>query len=488
MSKFIIFINAVARYVPLRHRYLLTRNNRLRLRFVVLPLIAGLSFGLAAMVGFSKDSGAVRMPVPMERSMAQALQPAVYRPSFSVLDGQSQEQAALPEAEVVLAAVSAPMPQPKEEHLKIGKGDTLTAVLEKAGISASDAYRVVKAMEDDYDPRHIRPGQVLAVRYDPSEDGDDYSFAAMRMDIDPLKTLVLSRQGDGFVSDIEEKETVRRTYARDAEIEVSLFGSAAKAGVPNGVIAEAIRIFSWDVDFQRDIRQGDKLEVLYEQIETEDGELIKSGDVLYARLNVNGRDIPVYRYEDKNGDVDYYTAEGRSIRKALMKTPIDGARVSSGFGLRKHPVLGYSKMHKGLDFAAPTGTPIYAAGDGTVEKAGRWSSFGNYIRIRHNSSLKTAYAHLNRIERGVTPGSRVKQGQVIGYVGTTGRSTGPHLHYEVMVNGAQVNPQSHKSPQGKSLTGEQLNAFKVKVGALDKQYASLLTDGDDRKTAMNLNQ
>jgi murein DD-endopeptidase MepM/ murein hydrolase activator NlpD len=254
---------------------------------------------------------------------------------------------------------------------------------------------------------------------------------------------------------------------------VSLYGSAAKADIPNAVTAEVIRILSWDIDFQRDIRRGDVLDVMYDQMETADGKGVRFGNVIFAHLNINGRDVPIYRFEMKDGTVDYFTPDGQSVRKALLSTPVDGARISSGFGQRKHPVLGYTKMHKGIDFAVGVGTPIYAAGDGTIEMMQRWSSFGNYVRIRHNSSIKTAYAHMSKFAKGLGAGSRVKQGQVIGYVGATGRVTGPHLHYEVLMNGTQVNPRSVKLPQGEILKGSELASFKQQVQQVQRQFAEL---------------
>ena len=190
-------------------------------------------------------------------------------------------------------------------------------------------------------------------------------------------------------------------------------------------------------------------------------------------MNTGGREKPIYRYKMDDGRVDYFEPDGTSIRKTLMKTPVDGARISSGFGYRRHPVLGYNKLHKGMDFAAPTGTPIYAAGDGVLEYAARNGSFGNYARIRHNSKLKTAYAHMSKFKKGMHKGKTVKQGEVIGYIGTTGRSTGPHLHYEVLVNGVQVNPRSVKLPTGETLTGEQLKRFKSLIQGINQEYASL---------------
>lgn len=365
---------------------------------------------------------------------------------------------------------------PKFKEIKIQDGQTIAGLLQENGLSGPDAYQVVKTLGKYFDVRTVKSGQEIGLHYKPDAEGK-VEFAKLDMKISPVKEVSITRKGaENFTSEVHEKELVPRTYGRRAKIETSLYGSATRANIPSQIIAELIRIYSWNIDFQRDIRQGDKIEVLYESMETEDGEFANYGNILYANLSVGGKDVPIYRFKMKDGHVDYFQPDGMSIRKTLMKTPIDGARVSSGFGMRHHPVLGYSKMHKGMDFAAPTGTPIYAAGDGTIEHAGRFSSFGNYIRIRHNSKLKTAYAHLHKIAKGVKVGGRVKQGQIIGYVGTTGRSTGPHLHYEVLVNNVQVNPRSVKLPTGEQLTGQEKKRFQSIVGSVKQQYVSL-TEG-----------
>jgi len=306
------------------------------------------------------------------------------------------------------------------------------------------------------------------------EDGGGMRFARMKIPLDSVKTLIVYRGAEGFSSKLHEKEVEKVARAQKTNIEVSLYGSAAKAGIPKSVVTEAIRIYSWNVDFQRDVRKGDGLEVLYDSFETDNGHVVKTGDILYAKLTLNGKELPLYRYEMADGRVGYFGADGQSLKRTLMTTPIDGARMSSGFGMRRHPVLGYSKMHKGMDFAAATGTPIYAAGDGVVEKAGRFSSYGKYVRIRHNSELKTAYAHMSKIKTRV--GARVTQGQVIGYVGTTGRSTGPHLHYEVLKNGQQINPRSVNLPTGEKLTGQDMKKFKSEIKKIDERYARLVAD------------
>lgn len=460
-------------YVPFRERHVFTRKGGLRLRYLALPALAAAA--VVTIAGFSQKTEAYYRDAPA----ATAVFAQADNGGADLDDSAAASALALAAVQPTAAAVELP----RIETVIIAKGGTLSGALEKAGLSRAESYRMVEAMKDLYDPRKVQAGQALTLRYDPTgqagegSGGDGYEFSFLRMALDPLRTLVVSSDETGaLAAAIEDTPVEKRVYANKAQIEVSLYGSAAKAGIPAGTISEAIRIYSWDVDFQRDIRQGDSIEVLYEQIEKPDGQRIKSGDILYARLTVNGHDIPIYRYEDEHGDVDYYTPDGRSIRKALMKTPVDGARISSGFGMRKHPVLGYSKMHKGLDFAAPRGTPIYAAGDGVIEKAGPFSSFGNYVRIRHNSNLKTAYAHMKYIQKGIKVGTRVKQGQVIGAVGTTGRSTGPHLHYEIHVAGKQVNPQTYKSDKGEALKGAQLAAFKGYIGQVDQQYAALSGD------------
>ncbi|MCB1783912.1 MAG: peptidoglycan DD-metalloendopeptidase family protein [Alphaproteobacteria bacterium] len=362
--------------------------------------------------------------------------------------------------------------EPRDEVIDIGAGQTVAGVLQKAGVSGPDAYNAVKALSTYFDPREVKAGQAIEIHLEPTDDG--LEFAALNMKIDPIKEVVVSKKGDdNFTSKLKEKKVVLQTNAGKAKIETSLYGSAARAGIPASVIARMIRVYSYGIDFQRDIRQGDKVEILYETYRTEDGDFAHYGDVLFANLVVGGKGHPVYRFEDKDGNADYYSPDGKSVRKSLMRTPVDGARVSSGFGMRFHPVLGYNKMHKGMDFAAPLGTPIYAAGDGTVEIAGRRGAYGNYVRIRHNGSLKTAYGHMHKFAKGIKPGVRVKQGEVIGYIGATGRATGPHLHYEVLRGDTQVNPKSITEQSGKQLAGADLDRFKEAVSALNQQYASM---------------
>lgn len=478
-----LFIEHMGRIFPVRHRYVLTRDNRLRLRYICSFLaiscvsfiaISGFSSGSAALIVEKEEASETILLKVNEKTPQSMVDDTALLPG--VIDGEQSPE--------VAAIVKKSLPKPPSRpamnyvHAEIGKGDTLDAALRRAGLSAGESYRVAKAMEGHYNPRSLQPGQKIQLQFRPAEDTEDGPIArrlvSFQMPLDALRTLSISHQGDNeYSGNIVERKVNRKLYTGNTTIQVSLYGSGQKSGIPVSVLTNAIHLYSWDVDFQRDIRQGDMLEVMYEYLETPDGEKLKTGDIVYARLNVNGHDIPVYRYKMKNGDTDYFTPSGVSVRKALMKTPIDGARISSGYGLRKHPVLGYSKMHKGVDFAAPSGTPIYAAGDGIVEKASRWSSYGNYIKIRHNSEYKTAYAHLKGFAKNVKAGKRVKQGQVIGYVGTTGRSTGPHLHYEVIRSGVQVNPRKMKLPQGNTLRGTELASFKSHMDKMSKQYAKL---------------
>lgn len=508
-------LQTLNRFIPrglrLRQRQILTRRGTVRMRFVVFP---GLGFSLCALMLVSTfstvaDSTTMSALHPVILGAAPAAVVAdnsesangsanifdninVIQKRMKRMQGDASEVAHLAmldpgagagadsDADAQQAHNPTATPDTSKEQVgqqektvKIGSGDTLTGVLGRAGLSSGETYNVVEAVKTHIDMRKLKPGLVLNIKFDPVDDPEADSklqFASLDLAIDPLRTVSVARDeaGDGYKTDLTERPVHKQLYVRNAPIEVSVFGSAAKAGIPQAVIADAIRIYSWHVDFQRDIRQGDNLQVMYEQFETDDGKKIKTGNVVYAKLTVGGVDIPIYRHEMKDGHIDYFLKDGRSIRKTLMKTPIDGARMSSGFGMRQHPIQGYNKMHKGIDFAASTGTPIYAAGDGVVELAGRRGGYGNYVRIRHNSQLKTAYAHMSRFAKGVATGDRVHQGDVIGYVGTTGSSTGPHLHYEVMLNGVQVNPRGVNLPTGEILEGEQLKIFQANMRDIDR--------------------
>lgn len=457
------------KFFKVRERYLLTRSNRLRARYSVMAL----AFGVLASGLLLHDGGADNARYD---SLA-SIEPMA-GPEDSTEDNNFSYASVLPDNLIDLVRRTenseASEAEPQDKDFVIKSGQTIAGILQNAGVSGGEAYKIVEAMSEYIDVRKIRAGQSFKARFEPEASDEDGSesmvLAEMVMDIDPLKSVSISKFGEDFSAELKEKEVVSKIYAGAAEIQTSLYGSAARSGIPSQAIAKMIRMYSWSVDFQRDIRRDDRIELMYEVMETEDGEPVKYGEIQYANLTVGGVDMPLYRFEGKNGEVGYYDHNGRSIKKTLMKTPVDGARMSSGYGMRKHPILGYGKMHKGVDFAAPVGTPVYAAGDGVLERVGRNGGYGNYIRLRHNSTLKTAYAHLHKFAPGISAGKRVKQGQVIAYIGSTGRSTGPHLHYEVLMNGSQVNPNRVDLPVGESLEGEELKQFKQIVKKINKEY------------------
>ena len=259
--------------------------------------------------------------------------------------------------------------------------------------------------------------------------------------------------------------------AHKYNISKSLFEDGQKNKVPLAIISEVIRLYSFDIDFQRDIQKGNQLEILYNVAYNETRKQVSYGDIEYANLILQNKNLEYFVFKNSEGFADYFNKEGKNVKKSLMKTPLDGARISSSFGIRKHPISGYNKKHKGVDFAAPKNTPVYAAGNGVIEYVGRNGGFGKYIRIRHNNTYKTAYAHLNGYKKGISKGVRVNQGQTIGYVGSTGSSTGPHLHYEIIYQNKQINPMKLKLPSGKTLEGKQLELFK-KISK--KIYANFL--------------
>jgi len=371
-----------------------------------------------------------------------------------------------------------------QSSYNVKSGDTLGLILKRAGVAPNAAGQAIRALKKVYNPRDLRIGQTVNVDFAALQSttqnrvDTENRFTGFEIPIDYARRVHVAPAPEGGFKAFEiERDLQTQTTQSEGIIKVSLFASGAEAGVPNAVMAELVRAFSWDVDFQRDIRKNDRFEVLYERKIDDSGQVVHNGRIVFAALTLSGDRKPIYLHKMSSGTWDFFDDKGQSAKKALMRTPIDGARLSSSFGKRKHPVLGYTKMHKGTDFAAPRGTPIYAAGDGIIEKSGRNGSFGNYIRIRHNSEYSTAYAHMKSIKRGRTKGSRVRQGQVIGYVGTTGRSTGPHLHYEMLVNGRQTNPMRVKMPSGLKLKGQELANFEVTRDGLRALQASLKQNG-----------
>ncbi|WP_416900251.1 MAG: M23 family metallopeptidase [Minwuia sp.] len=353
----------------------------------------------------------------------------------------------------------------------IKSGDTLARALADAGADKLSAHNASVTLATLTDLRRLRPGQELTLWFDASTD----ALRGVSLKESVERTVLARANPEGVFEGSEEKATFERSLVKArGVIDDSLFLAADRAGLEHEVIAELIRMFSFDVDFQRGIHTGDSFELTYEQYLDDAGNVAKTGAILKATLVRQGNPLTYYLYEPKDGNgADYFDAKGQSAKKTLMQTPIDGARISSGFGKRRHPILGYTKMHKGTDFAARSGTPIMAAGDGTIESLGWNGGYGRYIRIRHNGTYKTAYAHMKGFRKGLKNGSKVKQGQIIGYVGTSGRSTGPHLHYEVLKNDRQVNPRSIKLPTGIKLAGADLKSFERHVKGLESRIAAL---------------
>ena len=359
-------------------------------------------------------------------------------------------------------------------------GDTLMEAVLSVGATPTEAHEAIQALTKIFDPRRLMVGQDIRVTFaDEDLEIPIARLLAINVAVDVDREMAAIRSEAGGFAPFEIIKELDRQYVRaSSTIDSNLFLAAERAGVPANTLMELIRIYSWDVDFQRDIRDGDSFEVFFEMLHDAAGNPVKEGNILYAQMTLSGTSLPLYRYEDADGIIDYYNGDGHSVRKALLRTPVDGARLSSGFGMRLHPIAGYSRMHQGIDFAAPSGTPIKAAGDGVIEVAGRNGGYGNYIRIRHNSEHKTAYAHMKKFASGIRVGARVRQGQTIGYVGTTGSSTGPHLHYEVMVNNAQVNPMSLKLPTGRRLVSSELAVFTETRLRVDAEWdrASAIVD------------
>ena len=260
----------------------------------------------------------------------------------------------------------------------------------------------------------------------------------------------------------ENLDTFSEIISKEYLITNSLYADGIINNIPNQILIKLIKLFSFDLDFQRDIRKNTEVSISYTKIFTEGKPDYSFGDIQYARISINSNTLEYFNFITDDGFADYFNREGKNVKKSILKTPLDGARLSSSFGMRKHPISGFNKMHKGIDFAAPKGTPIYAGGNGVVEVAGVNGGYGKYIRIRHNNEYKTAYAHLNSFKKGIRKGVRVNQGEIIGYVGSTGKSTGPHLHYEIIYQNKQINPLTLKLPSGKILKGDELNKFKKK--------------------------
>ncbi len=365
------------------------------------------------------------------------------------------------------------------EH-RFKSGDTMLKVLLNVGAPEQDVFAILAAMKKVHNLKDISSGDHIIVKYkvkigyDPakSSDGADVERKVLveNVSFSPSseKQIVVSRQADGEYS-AKEKEikTMRYISRYYGTIKNGLFVDGVQSGISPTSMMNMINLYGYELDFQRDLHGGDRFEMLVESFYSEDGKKLRDGNVLFSSLMLQNRTIEIYMHKI-NGKVEYFDAKGNSVRKSLLRTPINGARVSSGFGMRRHPILGYSKMHKGTDFAASTGTPILAAGNGTIVHFGVKGGYGNYVQIKHSAEYATAYGHASRFNRKFHLGSKVKQGDVIAYVGTTGRSTGPHLHFEVLYRGNQINPSKVKATSGLKLSGKELTRFAALKDEIDR--------------------
>ena len=364
------------------------------------------------------------------------------------------------------------IPRYKNITHKIANGETFDKILNGYSISDEEIIEVKKILSLDYNLNNLKTNLDIKFTIDQSNNKRINFFIFPVSRTKKIK-LVRNLDTDLFEKKIIIKNLNKKIIFKEGKILQSLYKTAIDLDVQPNIIIEFARIYGFQVDFQRDIRKNDNFQIMYEVFEDDDNKIFETGNIIFADLKLSGVNNSLY-YFDKKESKGHYDENGKSIKKALMKTPINGARLSSAFGMRKHPIDGYNKMHRGTDFAAPTGTPIMASGDGIIKRA-RWcGGGGNCVKIKHNSSYVTIYAHMKNFARGIKEGLRVKQGQIIGYVGSTGKSTGPHLHYEVVKNGKKINSQKLRLPSGKTLKGKERATFEVVKIKLDVLKSELI--------------
>lgn len=381
-----------------------------------------------------------------------------HMPAPSVDPVQTVAQAARP----VVAAL-------EPVSVKVLRGETLAEAVQRTGIAPDEARRAVDTLAEAMDTVNIKAGLAFEAIVRPNGEDAHAQLVSLSLQPSPAKALTLSRTFDGALTlkEMEEK-ILDDTVAASGDIEGSLYESATKLGATPAITAQVVKLFAHKLDFQRDIQPGDDFKLVFDRRVTESGKTVEVGDLRYAELH----GVKFYRFERDRGQAEYFDENGKNIKGFLLRTPVDGARITSKFGLRRHPVLGYTRAHQGIDFGAGTGTPILAAGDGVVVESGRKGGYGNWLRIRHSGGWDTGYGHISRFAKGVRKGVRVRQGQVVAYVGSTGMSTGPHLHYEIFQRNKRVNPLSAKVPQGTVLAGRELKQFKAEKARIDGLLAA----------------
>ena len=351
----------------------------------------------------------------------------------------------------------------KIEH-EINVGETFDKILEEYLVEKSEIEQIKKELGKKINLNKLNINQKISFTIDQTSS----VIKEFVFQVSNTEKIYLTREKetDKFDQKILVTKLNKNIVYDESIILESLYKSASNQKIPAGIIVEFARIYGFQVDFQRDVRKRDSFQIMYEVFLDDKKNVIETGNILYANLKLSGEDNSLYYFDSKNSE-GHYDKSGKSVQKALMKTPINGARLSSSFGMRKHPIDGFNKMHRGTDFAAPMGTPIMASGNGVIKKAGWCGGGGNCVVIKHNSSYQTVYAHMSKFAKGIRKGTRVKQGQTIGYVGSTGKSTGPHLHYEVILNGKRINSQTLKLPSGKILKGNERKIFETKRIKLD---------------------
>ena len=355
-------------------------------------------------------------------------------------------------------------PRYKKYNHKIKSGETFDKILSEYSIEKEEIIAIKESLSKKFNINKLNTNQKIEIILDKTNN----KIKEFIFQISNTEKIYLSKNSDElkFNEKILSIKLDKKIIYKENIILQSLYKAATDQNIPANTIIEFARIYGFQVDFQRDIRKEDKFQIMYEVFIDENNKVVETGEILFANLNLSGQDNSLYYFDKENAE-GHYDKNGKSVQKALMKTPINGARLSSSFGMRKHPIDGFNKMHRGTDFAAPKGTPIMASGNGIIQKTGWCGGGGNCVKIRHNSTYETVYAHMSKFARGIKKGVRVKQGQTIGYVGSTGKSTGPHLHYEVVVNGKKVNSQKLKLPSGKILKGEDRKLFEINKIRLD---------------------
>jgi len=361
-------------------------------------------------------------------------------------------------------------------ELKVRNGDSIQRILYDQKISSAEVNNVLNALRREYNIGTLRNDQKVYLIVKREKNGNFVS--RLTVNIDNITSVhVFLNKDNVYETRRVTKILTKKNHLVETTIDRGIYRTAKQSGIENSIVAQFARLYGFEVDFQRDLKKNDKIKIFYERYLDDDGVSQRTGNIIYSEITNVERNIILYRYEYPNGSIAYFTPEGKSIEKSLMRTPINGAKLSSRYGFRIHPILGYNQMHQGTDFAAPIGTPVMASGAGTVEYSGWKGGYGKFISVRHSAVYQTNYAHLQDYAKGIRRGAKVQQGQVIGYLGSTGSSTGPHLHYEVIVNGKKENSQTLKLPSAAPLEGNNKNFFEIQKRNID----NLILESSNKK-------